>query len=294
MADKKNKGLQGDLLTCPRCKGRGKIVCQRDEEDLYGHEQTCPVCGGRGKIKPTGRPFKRPRRSRYSSIPSQPKSGGGGRRRPPRSLLLPPGTPMAPWPQGDGIPPSTPESLHRRPREPELAIPETPDTPPTCTETPLDVDDDLTITLGLGFGPDFALDVEALGSKDQQLLESDDGRISTQVDFPQDGEALLAGGCERDPLTNDLTFVDVDDGRDDPTVRGVESVPPAHSADPSMEAGNLSIAGWASQSVAGGGLDIPKGVDTDVIGAHDPLDPPIDYDPIGFDIDADGIGPEPW
>jgi len=46
MADKKNKGLQGDLLTCPRCKGRGKIVCQRDEEDLYGHEQTCPVCGG--------------------------------------------------------------------------------------------------------------------------------------------------------------------------------------------------------------------------------------------------------
>jgi len=263
MADKKNKGLQGDLLTCPRCKGRGKIVCQRDEDDVYGHEQTCPVCGGRGKIKPTDRPFKRPRRSRYSSIPSQPKSGGGGRRRPPRSLLLPPGT-------------------------------ETPDTPPTCTETPLDVDDDLTITLGLGFGPDFALDVEALGSKDQQLLESDDGRISTQADFPQDGEALLARGCERDPLTNDLTFVDVDDGRDDPTVRGVESVPPAHSADPSMEAGNLSIAGWASQSVAGGGLDIPKGVDTDVIGAHDPLDPPVDYDPIGFDIDADGIGPEPW
>ena len=51
--------------------------------------------------------------------------------------------------------------------------------------------------------------------------------------------------------------------------------------------------GGSSSDVSARDLDVPEAVDTDVIGSRDPIDPQIDYDPIGFDIDTDVIGPEP-
>jgi len=298
MTDKKNKGLQDDLVTCPRCKGRGKIVCQRDEDDVYGHEQTCPVCGGRGKIKPTGRPPKRPRRSRYSPIPSKPKSGGGGRRRPPRALLLPPGTPVSPWPQGDGVPIPTPESLHRRPKEPELAIPETPDTPATYGETVLDSGDDITITLGPEFGPDLTLDEDASRANYREPRPLHETRAFADMEFPADSEEVFDRLFERHHLTGDFSLADGDDGvyelgrPDDQTPIDLDGLPFDRSVDDSLAWADPPGAGLSSE-IPGGGPDTTGTIDTDVIGARDPLDPPIDYDPIGFDIDTDVIGPEP-
>jgi hypothetical protein len=206
---------------------------------------------------------------------------------------LPPGTSVAPRPQGDGIPTSAPESLCRRPEQPELATPETPGTPSTCGETVLDIGDDITITLGPEFGAGFALDVEASGTRDQELLESDDGRISTQMEFPEDSEALLDCGLEREPLTGDLTLVDVDDAHDGPKVSVVESVPPGRGADLPMEPVDPPMTGLSSPPSADG-LDAPQVVDTDVIGGQDPLDLQVDYDPTGFAVDTDVTGPEPF
>lgn len=166
MADKNenNKLLSSDeaLYTCPLCSGTGRIRRKCDETDIceasdVKEELTCLLCRGRGKVKRYLRSLRIRPRHRLSSLLSRKRRFGAGLSRSGRLsrspiILLPPGTPLSGWPDGDMVPQFSPESAYPQgdinytivtdDNYPEEEYPR---------ETTLTIADAITITIGKEF-----------------------------------------------------------------------------------------------------------------------------------------------
>jgi len=111
MANKNSnkKDTKGKSKNCPFCGGSGKIRLRCDDTNM---ELLCPICQGSGKRRPHLRPVYLRFKQLPTKIPVPRRQGGGGRISRIRCPLLPPGTPLVGYPEGNMIPQSTPETVY--------------------------------------------------------------------------------------------------------------------------------------------------------------------------------------
>jgi len=325
MAHKSNEKDDEDKpQTCPLCGGTGKLrlKCHDEDTDICGFDVkegtcACPLCHGSGKVgrflsleRRRIRLRQRPRRIFLRRRRISPSRGRSGKFSRSPILLLPPGTPLAGYLEGDMIPKSTPESAYL---DADIDYDTTDNDNPEeeehvfiqyqyPRETILRISDDITITLGKEFPPSLVLDTDFIDTNFQDAFQPGQDILTAQISYGRHSDEYFEWLLhEVDPF-NQPAIIQLDnevyalaENKDqlldlEPYEADIETHISEYDAGLPLDIENEPAPELTLQSHQSTSATFADVLGPDVSGQANPLDVTGIQNPFGFDINANVTG----